>query len=61
MIPQTFRRNAADWITGVILLAMVYLLVKPDSVAAEFIASFTGAMAALVKAATDMGGGEPGG
>lgn len=54
------RRNAADWITGLLLLAMVYVLAKPDSAGAEFITAFSGAMAALVKTATNIGGGESG-
>jgi hypothetical protein len=54
------RRNMADWITGLLLLAMVYTLAKPESAGAEFITAFTGAMTALVKTATNIGGGDSG-
>ena len=54
------RRNLADWITGILLLAMVYVLAKPDSAGAEFITAFSGAMTALVKTATNVEGGDSG-
>jgi hypothetical protein len=59
-MPDFIRHNVADWITGILLLAMVYLLAKPDSPAADFISAFSGAMVALVKTATDMPAGDGG-
>lgn len=56
MVPGFIRHNLADWLTGLLLLAMVYLLAKPDSPATDFISAFSAAMVALVKAATDTGG-----
>lgn len=50
MMPGFLRHNLADWIVGLLLLAMIYLLVKPDSVAADFITAFSGALTALVGA-----------
>ena len=60
MIPGFMARNLADWITGLLLLAMLYVLSKPDSQGAEFITAFTGAMVQLIKTATDVGGGGEG-
>jgi hypothetical protein len=48
--------NWADWAAGFCLLALVYLVVKPNSVAADFIAQFTSALTTLVVTATDLGG-----
>ena len=58
MIPGFVTKNLADWITGLILLAMLYVLAKPDSAGAEFISAFSGAMVSLIKTATNVGGGE---
>lgn len=57
-MPGFVRHNLADWIVGFFLLAMIYLLVRPDSVATDFIANFTAALTALVTAtiATPDGG-----
>lgn len=50
MIKEFFARNLADWLVGLFLLAMIYVLVKPDSAGAEFIANFSAAVTALVTA-----------
>lgn len=57
-MPGFLRHNLADWIVGFFLLAMIYLLVRPDSVATDFITSFSAALASLVTAtiATPDGG-----
>lgn len=58
MIPGAIKKNLADWITGLLLLAMIYVLAKPDSAGAEFIGAFSGAMVSLIKTATSIGGSE---
>lgn len=44
----------ADWFVGIFLLAMVYVLVRPRSKAAELVTNFSNAVVAMVKAATDL-------
>lgn len=46
--------TAADILTAVFLLAVVYVLARPRSAAADMIRVFTDAVATLVKTATDL-------
>lgn len=57
ILPGFVRNNLADWITTLLLVALLYMLVRPDSVAADFVSAFTGAMTALVQYATTGGQG----
>lgn len=44
----------ADWIAGIFLVALIYILVRPQSKAAEFVDLFSKAMVALVRTVVDM-------
>ncbi len=46
--------SVADVVTAVFLLAVVYVLVRPQSAAADMIRVFSDAVATLVKTATDL-------
>lgn len=48
------RELAANWIVGAFLLAIVYVLVRPRSKAAELVQSFSDAVIAMVRTATDL-------
>lgn len=43
------KHMAGDWIAGIFLLALVYLLVRPRSAAASAITEFAKAMTAITK------------
>lgn len=45
---------AADWIVGVFLIAVIYVLVRPRSKAAELVQMFSDAVIAMVRTATDL-------
>jgi hypothetical protein len=44
----------ADVITGLFVVAVIYVLVRPQSKAADMIRLFSDAVATLVKTATDL-------
>jgi hypothetical protein len=44
----------ADIVTGLFIVAVVYVLVRPQSKAADMIRLFSDAVATLVKTATDL-------
>lgn len=48
------RGLVADWVTGMFLVAIVYVLVRPRSKAAEFVQMFSNAVIAMVRTATDL-------
>lgn len=43
-----------DWIAGIFLVSVVYVLVRPQSAAADAVALFSKGMAAIVRNVTDM-------
>lgn len=47
--------NAGDILAGIFLLALLYVLVRPQSKAAELVEAFTSLFTAIVKRATDLG------
>ncbi len=48
------RGIVADWFVGILLVAIVYVLVRPRSKAAELVTNFSNAVIAMVRAATDL-------
>lgn len=46
--------SVGDWIAALFLLVIVYVLVRPNSAAADAVDLFSKAMAAVVRATTDM-------
>lgn len=48
------RGVIGDWIAGIFLVTVVYVLVRPRSAAASAVDSFSKAMAAIVRNVTDM-------
>lgn len=46
-----------DWLALVLVVAIVYLLVRPSSKAAEMVDAFGRLMIGLVKSATDLANG----
>lgn len=47
-------KGAGDWIAAVFLVALVYLLVRPRSAAADAVDLFAKAMTSVVKAVVDL-------
>lgn len=43
-----------DVLAGIFLVTLVYVLVRPQSVAADAVKQFSAALASLVKTATDL-------
>jgi hypothetical protein len=48
------RRAVGDWAAALFLVALVYVLVRPQSAAADMVTQFSKAMAALVRTVTDL-------
>lgn len=48
------RGLIADWFAALLLVTVIYVLVRPQSKAAEFVDLFAKAMTALVRTVTDM-------
>jgi hypothetical protein len=46
------KNSIGDWVAALFLVAVVYMLAKPGSVASSAISSFTTALSALMAAAT---------
>lgn len=46
--------SAGDWMAAFFLIVIVYVLVRPSSAAADAVDLFSKAMAAIVRATTDM-------
>lgn len=46
--------HAADFIAGVFLVALLFVLVRPGSKGADLVTGFGNAMQAIVAAATDL-------
>jgi hypothetical protein len=46
--------SVGDWIAALFLLVIIYVLVRPNSAAADAVDLFSKAMAAIVRATTDM-------
>jgi Na+/H+ antiporter NhaD/arsenite permease-like protein len=44
----------ADWAAALFVVTLVYLLVRPQSKAADAVSAFASAMAAIVKTAVDL-------
>lgn len=47
-------KGIGDWVAALFLLAIVYILVRPNSAAADAVDLFSKAMASIVRAVTDM-------
>jgi hypothetical protein len=47
-------RGWADWLSLVFVVAIVYLLVRPGSKAAETVGAFTDMIVSMVRRATDL-------
>lgn len=47
-------RSVADWIALAFVVAMVYVLVRPGSKAAETVGAFTDMIVSMVRRATDL-------
>ncbi len=48
------KGQLADWFAALFLVAVVYVLVRPRSAAADAVKGFSDAMVAIVKTATDL-------
>lgn len=48
------KGSIGDWIAGLFLLVIIYVLVRPNSAAADAVDLFSKAMASIVRAVTDM-------
>lgn len=48
------RAQVGDWIAGIFLVVIIYVLVRPSSAAASAVDLFSKAMASIVRAVTDM-------
>ncbi len=48
------RGSLGDWIAGLFLLTIVYVLVRPRSAAADAIGMFSKGLTAIVRNVTDM-------
>lgn len=53
--------RAADWLGLLFVATIVYVLVRPQSRAAELVGAIGNMVAAIVASATDLGAGTPGG
>lgn len=51
---RAIKGTFGDWIAALFLLAIVYVLVRPNSVAASAVDLFSTALASIVRATTDM-------
>lgn len=49
-----YLKSKVDYLVAVIVLAIVYVLVRPRSKGAELVTAVTGAMTAMVKSAVDL-------
>lgn len=61
MIPGFVHRNLADWIFAMLMLALIYMMARPNGIGPDFIKQFTGSMVALIGTVTDIGGDAGGG
>lgn len=43
-----------DWVAGIFIVALIYVLVRPRSAAADAVTLFSKGMAAIVRNVTDM-------
>lgn len=48
------RATLADFLAGIFVLAVVYVLVRPSSKGADLVTGFGSAVTAIVSAATDL-------
>ena len=51
---NAFRRSFGDWVAAFFLITIIYVLVRPNSAAADAVDLFSKAMASIVRAVTDM-------
>jgi Na+/H+ antiporter NhaD/arsenite permease-like protein len=48
------KEYIADWAAALFVLTLVYVLVRPNSKAADAVSAFSSAMAAIVRTAVDL-------
>ena len=48
------RGAVGDWVAALFFVAVVYVLVRPQSAAADMVTQFSKAMAAIVRSVTDL-------
>lgn len=48
------KGSIGDWLAAIFLVAVIYVLVRPRSAAAEAVQMFSKGMAAIVRNVTDM-------
>ena len=48
------KGSVGDWIAALFLVVIIYVLVRPNSAAADAVDLFAKAMTSIVKAVTDM-------
>jgi hypothetical protein len=48
------RKSFGDWVAAFFLITIIYVLVRPNSAAADAVDLFSKAMTSIVKAVTDM-------
>lgn len=51
---SVIKRGLGDWIAAFFLIVIVYVLVRPNSAAADAVDLFSKAMTSIVRAVTDM-------